>query len=294
VQIPVPGGGPVSLIPGAGGKPAAAPSHQADESAIHKGQDAGGAARQDGKQEAAAVAALAGRLARSAVGVMEASELASAQQVDFEHLDAERRADVSEKLADAIERENTARGAPALPSLLDEVFQHNFVREPELPEENEADYEEALFEPVQEASEAPAALAPQERELERQEPPHAEEPEAIAAPEPPQPPEEKSVQLTVEAAAPKPPAAPPPAAPQTQTQIQPIAQAQVPPLAQVQFAGMVQPSVSAKASSGLEDAVREMLRPLLVQWLNENMPRILENAIREEIALRGLLPKSDS
>jgi hypothetical protein len=44
----------------------------------------------------------------------------------------------------------------------------------------------------------------------------------------------------------------------------------------------------------LEDAVREMLRPLLVQWLNENMPRILESAIREEIAARGLLPGSDS
>jgi cell pole-organizing protein PopZ len=37
-----------------------------------------------------------------------------------------------------------------------------------------------------------------------------------------------------------------------------------------------------------------MLRPLLVQWLNDNMPRILENAIRDEIQTRGLLPKSDS
>ena len=44
----------------------------------------------------------------------------------------------------------------------------------------------------------------------------------------------------------------------------------------------------------LEDAVREMLRPLLVQWLNEHMPRILENAIREEISVRGIFPKSES
>ncbi len=107
VQIPVPDRGPVSLIPGAGGKPPApAPSNPAGESATRKGPDAAAAAPgPDGKQEAAAVAALAGRLARSAVGVMEASELTSAQQVDFERLDAERRADVSEKLADAIERE---------------------------------------------------------------------------------------------------------------------------------------------------------------------------------------------
>ncbi len=53
-------------------------------------------------------------------------------------------------------------------------------------------------------------------------------------------------------------------------------------------------TMQAPQGGPLETAVREMLRPLLVQWLNENMPRILENAIREEIAVRGLLPKSDS
>ena len=56
--------------------------------------------------------------------------------------------------------------------------------------------------------------------------------------------------------------------------------------------GPAQPAIPTQASRTLEDAVREMLRPLLVQWLNDNMPRILENAIREEIAMRGLLPKS--
>ena len=39
----------------------------------------------------------------------------------------------------------------------------------------------------------------------------------------------------------------------------------------------------------LEETVREMLRPLLVQWLNENMPRIINDAIREEMASVGLL-----
>ncbi len=68
----------------------------------------------------------------------------------------------------------------------------------------------------------------------------------------------------------------------------------VQPLAQAQFMGAAQAPVSAQNGGPLEAAVREMLRPLLVQWLNENMPRILENAIRDEIAVRGLLPKSDS
>ncbi len=58
--------------------------------------------------------------------------------------------------------------------------------------------------------------------------------------------------------------------------------------------GPVQPPVHVPHGGPLETAVRELLRPLLVQWLNENMPRILENAIREEIATRGLFPKSDS
>jgi hypothetical protein len=43
----------------------------------------------------------------------------------------------------------------------------------------------------------------------------------------------------------------------------------------------------------LEDSVKEMLKPLLVQWLNENMPRIIKEALREEIAAKGLLPSLD-
>ena len=62
----------------------------------------------------------------------------------------------------------------------------------------------------------------------------------------------------------KPSAAPAPVAPQ--------------PLAQAQFMGAAQAPVSAQNGGPLESVVREMLRPLLVQWLNENMPRILENA----------------
>jgi hypothetical protein len=32
---------------------------------------------------------------------------------------------------------------------------------------------------------------------------------------------------------------------------------------------------------------------MLAQWLNEHMPRILEKAIREEIATRGLSPRTE-
>jgi cell pole-organizing protein PopZ len=34
----------------------------------------------------------------------------------------------------------------------------------------------------------------------------------------------------------------------------------------------------------LEDAVAEMLRPMLQQWLTDHMPRIIERALRVETA----------
>ena len=33
----------------------------------------------------------------------------------------------------------------------------------------------------------------------------------------------------------------------------------------------------------LEDVVREMLRPLLKQWLDDNLPQIVEASVREEV-----------
>ena len=33
----------------------------------------------------------------------------------------------------------------------------------------------------------------------------------------------------------------------------------------------------------LEDMIREMLRPMLKQWLDENMQRVLTAALREEL-----------
>ncbi|MGB3021663.1 MAG: DUF2497 domain-containing protein, partial [Methyloceanibacter sp.] len=40
---------------------------------------------------------------------------------------------------------------------------------------------------------------------------------------------------------------------------------------------------SPVSSKSLEDSVKEMLRPLLRQWLDENMPRVLNAALREEL-----------
>ncbi len=34
----------------------------------------------------------------------------------------------------------------------------------------------------------------------------------------------------------------------------------------------------------LEDSVKEMLRPMLKEWLEENMPRVLDATLREELS----------
>lgn len=53
----------------------------------------------------------------------------------------------------------------------------------------------------------------------------------------------------------------------------------------------VSPSVESALANGvaapgrtLEDSVKEMLRPMLREWLDNNMPRILEGAVKEEMS----------
>ncbi len=48
--------------------------------------------------------------------------------------------------------------------------------------------------------------------------------------------------------------------------------------------GALQPLSGGPTTRSLEDAVSEMLRPLLREWLETNMPRIVENALRIEVA----------
>jgi cell pole-organizing protein PopZ len=37
---------------------------------------------------------------------------------------------------------------------------------------------------------------------------------------------------------------------------------------------------------GVEDAAAQLLRPILRQWLTENMPKIVEKALRDETGSR--------
>ncbi len=296
VQMPVPDQGPVSLFPSPPGN--GQPETLGAEGSAGLGMQQAGAqaeppAAPGDAEGPAAVAALAQRLARSAIGVLEASELENAKQVDFEHLDAMSRAEVTERFADAIESVAQAvQEEPDLPEMADGQIPQSEPREQPVRQEQPAANKAA------EAAPAPAAEAPWDIKAEAvamvEAPVQAEvkagnraepEPEEAAAePVPaPSPVSAEPVRLAspVQMALATQPVAPAPRAVQQ-------------PLAQVQFMGATQPPVSATGGGPLETAVREMLRPLLVQWLNENMPRILESAIREEISVRGLLPKSDN
>ena len=255
------------------------------------------------------MAVLAQSLARSAIGVLEASELENAKQVDFEHLDARSKAEVTERFADAIESVAQAvhdgQDEAFLPEMIDAQVSTGASRSS--PRENcrRRAREETAWEVKAEAP-APAPVAPRSAVGNGGRGPVAS-PEAPGAEVPrrqkrlPRPRFARSRN---------------PKAGSSRARAEPVAAAVVrpespsrwrsprshwlprrvaaQPLAQVQFMGAAQPPVSATGGGPLETAVREMLRPLLVQWLNENMPRILESAIREEISVRGLLPKSDS
>jgi cell pole-organizing protein PopZ len=265
IQMPVPDQGPVSLIGAGAGRPrfqqpeAGGTGAQAALSSESRASEESWSSN----DEAAAVAALAQKLARSAMEAMGSQELKNAQEMDFQRLNTESKADMSEKFADAIERESALHGNAPLPSLLDEVFRHDFIRQ-----------REASAAPADEASKlegGPAEVEP------------APAP-AIASNEEVR---QKEDGTNVQYSAPAAKAAPgftesPPAA--SGTAIQP---------SQAQFVGSAQVPAPLPAGLTLEGAVREMLRPLLVQWLNENMPRILEKAIREEIASRGVFPKTE-
>jgi uncharacterized protein len=50
---------------------------------------------------------------------------------------------------------------------------------------------------------------------------------------------------------------------------------------------------SSERPRGLEDAVAEMLRPMLREWLDANLPRLVQQALREEMAKSPLPGKDD-
>ncbi len=298
IQMPVSEQGPVPLFP-APPERARGEAPAVDAPAEVEAEAQPVEAQGDGE---GAVAVLAQRLARSAMGVLEASELETAKQVDFAHLNSKNKAEVAERFADAIEV--VAQAVEDDAELLEVVEAQAAVEQAQKQQQaarngNTAPPTAAMEEAKQvKNTPAPKAEAPAKAEAK---PAAAAEPgpvqQAFAklakTPEPAQhaPAKPSMVPEPVPAAvakaessvsvAPAKPAAP--------------AAASAPgPVAQAQFMGSAPMSGSTPNGGPLETAVREMLRPLLVQWLNENMPRILENAIREEIAVRGLLPKSDN
>jgi hypothetical protein len=260
VQMPIPERGPVSLIP-----------HQT-QTQIQETADARQAAEREepdsdadlprsiGEKGEAAVAAIAESLARSAVGAMNSDELETAGDVDFSKLGEEQKAEVTETFANAIQRENASHDKRPLPTLLDEVFRKDFVRQQTpvapaggLSESEASDGDKGHGKKADEERfgsrwGVPAMAAPVTASLQPAKPVR-NEPPARAAQEKP----------SVKAAPPR----------------------------------EAEPVRPATSRSPLEDAVRDMLQPLLAQWLNEHMPRILDKAIREEIATRGLLPKTE-
>lgn len=46
-------------------------------------------------------------------------------------------------------------------------------------------------------------------------------------------------------------------------------------------------SVSSHAVRTLEDTVADMVKPMLQRWIDDNMPRIIEKALRNEVGQPG-------
>ncbi len=216
-----------------------------------------------GEKQEAAVAALAESLARSAAEAMNSDELTTASDVDFSRLGDEQKAEVTETFANAIQRESGPHGKNPLPTLLDEVFRQDFIRDSSAVEEPEEDTS---------GSEVATSAREDEQKANERAMPHWGAPEIALQSianrhHAPWARSESPLNMAVTSAQNKATEAAPPR--------------------EAEFA--------SPATSGLtlEDTVRDMLRPIMAQWLNEHMPRILENAIREEIATRGLLPKTE-
>lgn len=299
VQMPVPDQGPVSLV-GSGSEPRtwsqrtfqAQPSRSAPQkSAIPPSPDKAAvdrspkfsnspfsshkapAAKQPVKNETAdAVAAFAHNLAKSAVDGLNDKELAEAEQIDFRQLDDSRRATVTESFANAIEAAQlrtpiATKKDSVQSSILEDVLKHEFPGGSDVDESRDSD---GLWPPMS---------APDDME-----------PRPFTAPRTSQPIKKPVPASKFSGSASHLQRSAPPS---TRDQL-PVVDERAPPVAQAQLVTRAAATtVTEPAGRTLEDSVREMLRPLLVQWLNDNMPRIIENAIREELAERSLVPPRD-
>jgi hypothetical protein len=140
-------------------------------------------------------------------------------------------------------------------------------------------------EPAKPAAPAPAAASP---------PPPPPPPPPPAQAEPPAAAEEDVLELTEVAEEPPPP--PPPRAAPVQAAPTPVddglmsansATAAAAAFASLTDAGgertMTQPLPIGDGTRTLEDMVREILRPMLKSWLDENLPAMVERMVRSEI-----------
>ena len=196
---------------------------------------------------------------------MHSDELTTAGDVDFSRLGDEQKAEVNaQTFANAIQRESGSREKHPLPTLLDEVFRQDFICG--FPRWIRSGQD--LVNPWQVLS-PPGKMRDKANERAF---PHWGAPEiATQSPQSRQP--------------------APWARNESRSQDRRLS-CKIYPRSQPRPAE-AEPARPALSGSSLENTVRDMLRPLMMQWLNDHMPRILENAIREEIATRGLLPKTE-
>ena len=138
-------------------------------------------------------------------------------------------------------------------------------------------------------AEEPAALA---AEPEPEPEPPAAEPEPVAAaaePEPAPAVEEEALELTdkVETHGDLDVFTPPAAAPEPAAERAPIENLVSEQVASVAASAFGQLSAAISMPKGdrtLEDVVRELLRPLLQQWLDDNLPTIVQQAVEGEVS----------
>jgi cell pole-organizing protein PopZ len=138
-------------------------------------------------------------------------------------------------------------------------------------------------------AEEPAAVAAPEPEPEPEPLAAAPEPEPVAAapePEPEPPAEEEALELTdkveshgdldVFTQGPA-PAEPPP------RPIEALVSERAASAAASSFGALTAAIAMPRGDRTLEDVVRELLRPLLQQWLDENLPAIVQQAVETEV-----------
>jgi cell pole-organizing protein PopZ len=142
------------------------------------------------------------------------------------------------------------------------------------------------------AAEEPVAVAVEaEPEPEPAPEPLAFEPEPVAAVEPePAPVEEEALELTEKvethgdldvfpATAPEPVAA----APELRPSVENLVSERAASAAASSFGALSAAILMPKGDRTLEDVVRELLRPMLQQWLDENLPAIVQQAVETEV-----------